>query len=82
MLVSSFLLVAVHLTQPCPGQDVITEKIRDEYNREAAKVFNDGERVASENGQSGTMLAIITRGSCVCDCLLLGYSRWDQAFSN
>lgn len=82
MLVSPSWSVAVHYTQPCSEQDVITEKIRDEYNREAAKVFNDGERVASENGQSGTMLAILTRGSCVCDCLLLGYSRRHQAFSN
>ncbi|KAL1945926.1 hypothetical protein VTO73DRAFT_1928 [Trametes versicolor] len=65
---------APKLKLPNARQDVITEKIRDEYNREAAKVFNDGERVAAENGQSGTMLAILTRG-----ILQLSTGVWDDA---
>ena len=44
------------------GQDILHEKLREEYNREAARIFNEGERIAAENGESGTMLAVLTRG--------------------
>lgn len=50
------------LTLAILGQDILHEKLREEYNREAARIFNEGERIAAENGESGTMLAVLTRG--------------------
>ncbi|KAH9948627.1 RNA polymerase II-associated protein [Amylocystis lapponica] len=46
-----------------PREDfMISEKPRDEYNRDAAQYFNLAEKAASETGVIGTMLAVLTRG--------------------
>ncbi|PCH35997.1 RNA polymerase II-associated protein [Wolfiporia cocos MD-104 SS10] len=43
-------------------EDIMTsEKARDEYYKEAAQYFNQGERASTESGEVGTMLAILTR---------------------
>ena len=39
------------------------EKPRDDYNREAAGLFNKGERAAAESGESRVMLSVLTRGA-------------------
>ncbi|KAH9858911.1 RNA polymerase II-associated protein [Lenzites betulinus] len=65
---------APKLKLPNARQDIVTEKIRDDYNRDAARIFNDGERVASENNESGTMLALLTRG-----ILQMSTGLWDDA---
>ncbi|KAI0368298.1 RNA polymerase II-associated protein [Pilatotrama ljubarskyi] len=65
---------APKLKLPNARQDLISEKLREEYNKEAARIFNDGERVATENGQSGTMLAVLTRGT-----LQMSSGLWDDA---
>jgi len=48
-----------------PGQDVLSDKLKDEYYREAAQYLNVAERVGAESGEavSGT-LAFLTRGVC------------------
>jgi RNA polymerase-associated protein CTR9 len=44
-------------------QDVLSDKLKDDYYREAAHYLNVGERVGAESGEavSGT-LAFLTRG--------------------
>ena len=41
---------------------MISERPREEYNREAAHFFNQGSHTAAETGGSHTMLASLTRG--------------------
>ncbi|KAL7281504.1 hypothetical protein ACG7TL_004819 [Trametes sanguinea] len=65
---------APKLKLPNARQDLISEKLREEYNKEAARIFNEGERLASQNGQSGTMLAVLTRG-----ILNMSSGQWDDA---
>src|SRR5260370_3355669 len=53
-----------------PGQDKLTDKLKDEYYREAAHYLNVAERVGAESGEavSGT-LAFLTRGKSYCSIL-------------
>ncbi|KAH9932433.1 RNA polymerase II-associated protein [Fomitopsis serialis] len=39
-----------------------TEKPREEYFRDAAQIFNQGERIATESGKLGSTLSMLTRG--------------------
>ncbi|KAI8993957.1 RNA polymerase II-associated protein [Trametes punicea] len=65
---------APKLKLPNARQDLISEKLREEYYKEAARIFNVGGRVASENGESGTMLVVLTRG-----ILNMSSGQWDDA---
>ncbi|CDO69163.1 hypothetical protein BN946_scf185042.g65 [Trametes cinnabarina] len=65
---------APKLKLPNARQDIIAEKSREEYNKEATRIFNDGERIASQHGVSGTMLAVLTRG-----ILQMTSGQWDDA---
>ncbi|KAI0759855.1 RNA polymerase II-associated protein [Trametes elegans] len=55
-------------------QDIINEKLREEHNKEGLQIFNQGERIALENGQSGAMLATLTRG-----ILQMSAGLWEDA---
>ncbi|KZT71727.1 TPR-like protein [Daedalea quercina L-15889] len=39
-----------------------SEKPRDEYYRDAAQIFNQGEKIATESGMLGSTLSMLTRG--------------------
>ncbi|KAI0645859.1 RNA polymerase II-associated protein [Trametes meyenii] len=65
---------APKLKLPNARQDIITEKVREDYYKEARRHFNDGERAAANNGQSGTLLAVLSRG-----ILQLSTGQWDDA---
>ncbi|KAI0633528.1 RNA polymerase II-associated protein [Trametes polyzona] len=65
---------APKLKLPNARQDIIDEKLREEYNRQAAGIFNDGMRIADENGQSGTVLSQLTRG-----IIQMSTGQWDDA---
>ncbi|KAH9929574.1 RNA polymerase II-associated protein [Epithele typhae] len=54
--------------------NMTTEKPRDEYNKEAAQLFNTGERATAESGESQMMLSVLTRG-----ILQLSSGQWDDA---
>ncbi|KAM6502121.1 RNA polymerase II-associated protein [Amanita muscaria] len=51
------------LVLPDARQDILTEKPKEEYYREAAQYLNTGERVAAEAGEGvGGTLSFLTRG--------------------
>jgi len=66
-----------------PGQDKLTDKLKDEYYREAAHYLNVAERVGAESGEavSGT-LAFLTRGVSSCSARYLILFIIFQAYNN
>ena len=52
------------LTRCTVHDNMTSEKPRDGYTLEAARLFNEGERAAAESGETQTMLSVLTRGAC------------------
>ena len=65
-----FKILFSTLMDKIPEEDRLSDKLKDEYYREAAHYLNVAERVGAESGEavSGT-LAFLTRGMSPCSVL-------------